>query len=110
VRNEIADRFVETEVAVMLAWRVASMQVKGLVPNNEASITKLYGSELSQRIGRTAMHLAGLYGQLGPESPYAPLMGRIERLYRTQIGSTIAGGTSEIQRSIIAQRGLGLPR
>jgi alkylation response protein AidB-like acyl-CoA dehydrogenase len=110
MRNEIADRYIETEVAVMLAWRVASMQVKGLVPNNEASITKLYGSELSQRIGRTAMHLAGLYGLLEPESPHAPLLGRIERLYLTQVGSTIAGGTSEIQRSIIAQRGLGLPR
>jgi alkylation response protein AidB-like acyl-CoA dehydrogenase len=86
------------------------MQAKGLIPNQEASITKLFGSELSQRIGRTAINLAGLFGQLGPDSPYAPMQGRIERMYRVQVGSTLAGGTSEIQRSIIAQRGLGLPR
>ncbi|MDZ4277927.1 MAG: acyl-CoA dehydrogenase family protein, partial [Dehalococcoidia bacterium] len=85
-------------------------QAKGLIPDQEASITKLYCSELGQRIGCTAMRLAGLYGQLGPDSPYAPLLGRIERMYRIQVGATLAGGTSEIQRTIIAQRGLGLPR
>ena len=110
VRHELADRAVETQVAILFSYRVATMQAKGLIPNQEASVTKLFGSELAQRIGRTAMSLAGLYGQLGPDSPYAPLLGRIERMYRIQVGSTLAGGTSEIQRSIIAQRGLGLPR
>jgi alkylation response protein AidB-like acyl-CoA dehydrogenase len=109
-RHELADRAIETRVAILLARRVASMQVKGLIPNQEASVTKLYCSELGQRLARTAVRLAGLYGQLGPESPYAPIAGRIERMYRVQVGSTIAGGTSEIQRNIIAQRGLGLPR
>ncbi|MCH7580542.1 MAG: acyl-CoA dehydrogenase family protein [Chloroflexi bacterium] len=110
VRHAIADRMIEIEVAIMLSYRVASMQEKGLIPNQEASITKLFASELAQRIGQTAMGLAGLHGQLGPGSPYAPLMGRIERMYRVQVGATLAGGTSEIQRGIIAQRGLGLPR
>ncbi len=109
-RHELADRAVETQVAILLSHRVVSMQAKGLIPNQEASISKLYCSELAQRIARTAIRLAGLYGQLGPDSPYALLMGRIERMYRIQVGSTLAGGTSEIQRSIIAQRGLGLPR
>jgi alkylation response protein AidB-like acyl-CoA dehydrogenase len=109
-RHELADRAIETQVSIMLSYRVASMQAKGLIPNQEASITKLFGSELSQRIGRTAINLAGLFGQLGPGSPFAPMQGRIERMYRVQVGSTLAGGTSEIQRSIIAQRGLGLPR
>ncbi|MCH8849760.1 MAG: hypothetical protein IIC89_02915 [Chloroflexi bacterium] len=110
VRHELAERAIETQVAVMLSYRIASMQAQGLVPNMEASVTKLYASELAQRIARTAIRLAGLYGQLGPDSPYAPLAGRIERMYRIQVGSTLAGGTSEIQRTIIAQRGLGLPR
>jgi len=109
-RRAIADRMIEIEIAIMLSYRVASMQEKGLIPNQEASITKLFASELAQRIGQTAMGLAGLHGQLGPDSPYAPLMGRIERMYRVQVGATLAGGTSEIQRGIIAQRGLGLPR
>jgi alkylation response protein AidB-like acyl-CoA dehydrogenase len=109
-RYELAERVIETQVAIMLSYRVASLQAKGLIPIQEASITKLYASELGQRISRTAVNLAGLYGQLGPGSPYAPLMGRIERMYRIQVGATLAGGTSEIQRSIIAQRGLDMPR
>jgi alkylation response protein AidB-like acyl-CoA dehydrogenase len=109
-RYELADRAIETHIAILMSYRIASMQSKGLIPNQEASITKLYSSELAQRIAKTGIHLAGLHGQLGPGSAYAPLMGRIERMYRIQVGSTLAGGTSEIQRNIIAQRGLGLPR
>jgi alkylation response protein AidB-like acyl-CoA dehydrogenase len=109
-RYELADRFIETAIAIMFSYRIASMQSKGLIPNMEASIMKLYSSELAQRIARTASHLAGLHGQLGPESAYAPLLGRIERMYRIQVGATLAGGTSEIQRTVIAQRGLSLPR
>ena len=109
-RHVLAERAIETQIAILLSYRVASMQAKGLIPNQEASVNKLYGSELAQRIARTAIQLAGLHGQLGPGSPYAPMMGRIERMYRIQVGSTLAGGTSEIQRNIIAQRGLGLPR
>ena len=109
-RNELADRAIETQVAIMLSHRVASVQAKGQMPIQEASITKLFCSELGQRIARTSIGLAGLYGQLGPESSWAPLMGRIERTYLIQVGATLAGGTSEIQRNIIATRGLGLPR
>ena len=109
-QHELSDRAIEVAIAILFSYRVASMQAKGLIPNQEASITKLFGSELSQRIARTAINLAGLYGQLGPDSAYAPMLGRIERMYRVQVGSTLAGGTSEIQRTIIAQRGLGLPR
>jgi alkylation response protein AidB-like acyl-CoA dehydrogenase len=107
---EIADRWIETEIAIVLSYRVATMQAKGLIPNQEASITKLFGSELGQRIARTAMHAAGLYGVLDMGSPRAPLDGRFESWYRIAVGATLAGGTSEIQRSVIAQRGLGLPR
>ncbi len=109
-RYELADRAIEVKVAQMLSHRVVGIQAKGLMPVLEASLTKLYCSELGQRIARTAIGLAGLYGQLGPESPYAPLMGRIERMYRIQVGATLAGGTSEVQRNIIAQMGLGLPK
>jgi alkylation response protein AidB-like acyl-CoA dehydrogenase len=110
VRMELADRAIETEVAIVLSYRVATMQAKGLVPNQEASITKLYGSELAQRIARTAVKVAGLYGQLREGSACAADGGRMGALYRISVGSTIAGGTSDIQRTVIAQRGLGLPR
>jgi alkylation response protein AidB-like acyl-CoA dehydrogenase len=110
VRNEIAERAIETEIAIVLSYRVATMQAKGIVPNQEASITKLFGSELAQRIARTAVKCGGLYGQLSEGSAHAPLAGRLESWYRIAVGSTLAGGTSEIQRGVIAQRGLGLPR
>ncbi|MBI2724067.1 MAG: acyl-CoA dehydrogenase family protein [Chloroflexi bacterium] len=110
VRHEIAERAIEAEVSIVLSYRVATMQAKGLVPNQEASVTKLFGSELAQRIARTGVKVAGLYGQLTAGSPRAEDGGRMDALYRISVGSTIAGGTSDIQRSVIAQRGLGLPR
>ena len=110
VRHELVERAIEAEIAIVLSYRVVTMQAKGLIPNQEASVTKLFGSELAQRIARTAVRVAGLYGQLVEGSAYAPLGGRFDAWYRIAVGSTIAGGTSEIQRSVIAQRGLGLPR
>jgi len=108
VRFELSDRYVEANVARLMSYRVITMQAKGMVPNHEASMTKLYGSELNQRIARTGMKVLGLYGQIFGDD--APMRGRYESAYLTSLASTIAGGTSEIQRNIIATRGLGLPR
>ncbi len=110
VRHELADRAIEARISIVLSYRVATMQAKGIVPNQEASITKLFGSELAQRIARTGVKLSGLYGQLRAGSARAPLGGRLDAMYRIAVGSTLAGGTSEIQRGVIAQRGLGMPR
>ena len=110
LRYELAERLMETHVAKMLSYRVITMQAKGLVPNYEASMTKLFSSELSQRIARTGIKMAGLYGQLLADSEWAPTSGRYAASYVQTIGTTIAGGTSEVQRGIIATRGLGLPR
>jgi alkylation response protein AidB-like acyl-CoA dehydrogenase len=108
IRLELSDRLVEAEVAKVMSYRVISMQARGLIPNYEASMTKLYASELSQRISNTALKVLGLYG--GIYGDFAPRRGRWERGYLQAVGATIAGGTSEIQRNIIANRGLGLPR
>ncbi|MDP2950668.1 MAG: acyl-CoA dehydrogenase family protein [Chloroflexota bacterium] len=110
LRYELADRLVEAEVGRMLSYRVVSLQHKGLIPNYEASVVKLYNMELNQRIARTGMNILGAYGQLDRGSKWAPLRGRIKYAYLRSVGSTIEGGTSEIQRNIIASRGLGLPR
>ena len=86
--------------------------LRGVAPGHEASVAKLYGTELNQRIYRTAMKMLGMYGQLDSKSegPEVPLHGRIKYMYLRSIANTIEGGTSEIQRNIIATRGLGLPR
>ena len=79
------------------------------MPNHEASIAKLFNSELGQRIARTAMTTFGLHGAL-TDPARAPLSGRAAMTYMGSVASTIAGGTSEVQRNVIATRGLGLPR
>jgi alkylation response protein AidB-like acyl-CoA dehydrogenase len=74
-------------------------------------MAKLFGTELTQRIYRTAMKSVGLYGLIWDrESPYAAERAQYARSYVSAVSATIAGGTSEIQRNIIAQRGLGMPR
>jgi alkylation response protein AidB-like acyl-CoA dehydrogenase len=108
--NELADRMIEAAVEEMLCTQVISMQNRGLVPNKESSIAKLFSSELDVRISRTAMKALGLYGQLRTGSPYVAANGRVESTYLYATTSTVGGGTSEIQRNIIASRGLGMPR
>jgi len=106
VRHELAQRYIETEVMYQFSLRIASMQGRGQLPNDEASMAKLYNSELSQRMAQTAMQAMGLKGNLmegSDESSYA-------RNYIGMVPATIRGGTSEVQRNVIATRGLGLPR
>ncbi|MCA9829304.1 MAG: acyl-CoA dehydrogenase family protein [Dehalococcoidia bacterium] len=105
-RMEVADRRVEVDVTRMLSQRIISIQESGNVPNYEASIAKLFTSELNQRMARTAMHVLGLDGQ----APRNSVQTRWMQTYSRSVSATIAGGTSEIQRNIVATRGLGLPR
>ncbi len=110
-RLEFADRYIEATVAKTLSQRVISMQARGLIPNYEASMTKVFATEFNQRIARTATKLLGKYGDLrDSDSEHTPMKGRWATMYLSSVSSTIAGGTSEIQRNVIATRGLGLPR
>ncbi len=111
-RMEVADRWVEINVARMMAYNVFSMQKNHRPIEHEASTTKLYVTELTQRVFRTGMKLLGAYGllradelkRLGQPLRYVPG----QYLYSVQ--QTIAGGTSEIVRGVVATRSLGLPR
>jgi len=107
-KDEFTDRWIEAATAKMLSYRVITIQAEGRVPNHEASIAKLFNTELSQRIARTAMKMTGTHGQL--LGSQAPMRGRAAGSYLQTVSSTIAGGTSEVQRNIVATRGLGLPR
>jgi alkylation response protein AidB-like acyl-CoA dehydrogenase len=106
IRSEIADRQVEVDVTRMLSVRIIGIQESGGVPNYEASVAKLFTSELNQRMARTAVKALGLSGQ----APRTPIEEKWKQSYLRTVSSTIAGGTSEIQRNIVATRGLGLPR
>ncbi|MBH77310.1 MAG: acyl-CoA dehydrogenase [Dehalococcoidia bacterium] len=110
IRHELAARWIDFELGRWLCYRVAQMQSEGLNPNYEASISKVFGTELQRKMGQTGVRVLGMKGQLEPESPYVPLHGRVERWALAGPSYTVAGGTSEVNRNIIATRGLGLPR
>jgi alkylation response protein AidB-like acyl-CoA dehydrogenase len=109
-RHRLAQHAVEVQVATSLSYRVASILAGGGVPNQEASLLKLFLSELDQRIANTGLHVLGMGGGLMPGSPFSKLQAQFALTYLSTVPRTIAGGTSEIQRNIIATRGLGLPR
>jgi len=110
IRHELAERYLEFEIGRWLCYRVAQMQSEGKVPNSEASVSKVFGTELQRQMGITGMRVLGMAGQFEPGTEYAPLKGRVERWALAAPSYTIAGGTSEVNRNIIATRGLGLPR
>ena len=109
-RNRLSDLAIEVEVSKLISYNIAWMQGQGLVPNKEASMGKVLGTELQQHVSETGMHMLGMHGQLEPGSKHPPLEGKGEHMYLTDVSQTIQAGTSEIQRNIIATRGLGLPR
>jgi len=111
LRHEVADRHIEIAVEENFSLRIVSMQGAGQIPNYESSMVKMFGSESLQRLQRLGTKVFGLYANVWDEaSPYAPLRASFTHGYVWSVPMTIAGGTSEIQRNIIATRGLGLPR
>jgi alkylation response protein AidB-like acyl-CoA dehydrogenase len=109
-RLAFADRWIEADIAKLFSYLNMSLQDRNMIPNHEASMSKLYTTELNQRIASTTLKLFGLYGQLWDKNRPEALKGQAAGSYLGAVSSTIAGGTSEIQRNIIATRGLGLPR
>jgi alkylation response protein AidB-like acyl-CoA dehydrogenase len=107
-KSELVDRLIEASVVRMLSLRILWMQESGLIPNYEASMCKLFTTELNQRIARTGVKLLGTGGQaaFANDSQFE----RWRYHYLRSVANTIEGGSSEIQRNIIATRGLGLPR
>ncbi len=109
VRQKLAQIEIELEANRHLYYRLANLMDKGKIPNYESSMQKLFATETAQHITNTAMDVMGMFGQLKQGSERAVASGVIEQAYRTSVVETIYAGTSEIQRNIIAQRGLKLP-
>jgi len=100
----------EVEVSTLLARRCAWVQSSGVLPGVEGSMAKLFATEALTRQAADFMDMLGRDGIRADGDPTAIEGGIAEYLYRYALGTTTYGGTSEIQRNIIAQRGLGLPR
>jgi alkylation response protein AidB-like acyl-CoA dehydrogenase len=110
IRYKLAERMIELETGRSLCYRIASIQEAGRIPNYEASIGKVFFSELGTRMMETGFDVLGLFGQVREGDKWAKLRARFSLGVQTSIIGNIGGGTSEIQRNIIATRGLGLPR
>jgi alkylation response protein AidB-like acyl-CoA dehydrogenase len=110
VRDGLAEIAIDIDVLFGYYWRIASAMDRGLNPSIEASALKLFSTELSQKIANISMDILGPYGQVERGSKWAQLKGRIAIGYMDSVSGPIGAGTSEIQRSLIATRGLGLPR
>ncbi len=110
-RQKLAKLHIDAELGCALAYKVAWEQQEGnlAVSATLASQSKVFGSELTQRMANFSTEFMGLHGQL-EASPWAPLNGIMIDAYQRCMGGNIAAGTSEIQRNIIAWAGLGLPR
>lgn len=110
VRALMADRYIDCEVARLMAYNVAYMQSQDLIPTKEASMSKVFGSETVQRVTDASLDILGQFGTLVRDDKWAPLKGRVQEHWMNAFAGTIAAGTSEVQRNIISGRGLGLPR
>ena len=110
VRQKLAHLYIEGTISRILAYRVAWLQSQGLQPDWEASMARVFGSEFQQHAGHTGAELMGLYGMLMKGSKWADPDCNMALQSILGIGATIAAGTSEVQRNVIALRGLGLPR
>lgn len=110
IKDELAGLAVENEVLRMMCYRIAWMYSKGLHPSYESSMSLLSCSELLRRIANVGMRVLGHYGELDRDSKWAVFNARMMRTYLSCISIGVGGGTNEIQRNIVAMRGLGLPR
>ena len=109
-RQQVAQAQIEAHVFRVIGLRNLTRAQHGQPPGPEASLTKLYWSEMDKRIQETAVEVQGPYGALAPDSPFALEDGRWQYGWMWAQAETIYAGSSEIQRNIIAERVLGLPR
>ena len=110
VRSKLAGLSTDIEAARLLCYDVAWRQGQGEVPSSEASMSKVAGTEVYTRVLDYGLELLGMYGVLEPGSDQAELGGRFLKMRLFATSGPILAGTNEIQKNIIAQRGLGLPR
>jgi alkylation response protein AidB-like acyl-CoA dehydrogenase len=110
VRQKLAQFSTECKAVRYNVLRHLTRRLKGNPPGPEGSIGKLAGSELGLRMAAFATEMLGAYAPLTADSPFALEQGRWARTALSARALTIAGGTSEVQRNIVGERVLGLPK
>ena len=110
LRQRLAQAYVEVRLFQLHNWRTLSQAAKGQEPGRQGSILKLYWSEMSKRLHDTAMAVIGPASPLWRSAQGNPGDGRWQRSWLYYQGSSIWAGTNEIQRNVVGERTLGLPR
>ncbi|HEY3793702.1 MAG TPA: acyl-CoA dehydrogenase [Bradyrhizobium sp.] len=110
VRDRMATLACEIEVGRQLMVHCAELAADGITPPEYGAISKVFSGELMERFGEAALDILGMRATLSEQMPGALDSGRFEQNLRHSLMWVISIGTNEIQRSLIAQRGLGLPR
>jgi len=110
IRERVGILAADIEIARQLAMRSVTLADSGAMSLSDAAICKVFTSELAERLAETAFDILGSNATLDGDSPDVILRGQITQQLTHAINQVIGGGTNEIQRTAIAQRGLGLPR
>jgi alkylation response protein AidB-like acyl-CoA dehydrogenase len=110
IRDRMATLASEIEVGRQLMVHCAELAADGITPPEYGAISKVFSGELMERFGEAALDILGMRATLSEQMPGALDNGRFEQNLRHSLMWVISIGTNEIQRSLIAQRGLGLPR
>jgi len=110
VRDRMATLASEIEIGRLLMMHCAELAAGGVTPPEYGAISKVFSGELMERFGEAALDILGMRAALSEQMPGAIDNGRFEQSLRHSLMWVISIGTNEIQRSLIAQRALGLPR
>jgi alkylation response protein AidB-like acyl-CoA dehydrogenase len=110
IRQKLAQAYIRVDVMRLNNYRSITNQLRGQPPGPEASLDKLYWSEMNKWMQEIGQEILGPFSQLDPESRYYPIPVNLQQSFLWSRAETIYSGTSEIQRNIIGERVLGLPR
>lgn len=110
VRHKLAELAIDVEVIKLFAYQFTWRVMQGAIPAYESSRNKIMGDDVLRKMAILGADILGVYSQVDPNSKWARLKGAIQGAYLGFPGSMIAAGTAEIERSIIAQFKLGLPK
>jgi Acyl-CoA dehydrogenases len=110
IRHKLAERAIEAETLKMLTYQTIWKMSQGVTPIYEPSRDKAYNDRVSERLSITGTEILGAYSQVAPDSKRAKIKGILQDFYLLFLGISIAAGTDDIERNIIGQFGMGLPK
>ena len=110
IRQKLVDRAIEAETLKMLAYETTWKVSQGATIAYEAARDKAYGDQVTERLAITGTEILGVYSQVDPHCRWAKIKSSIQLLYLFFLGTSIAAGTDDIEKNVVAQFGLGLPK